>query len=277
VTTGVYCRPVCPARTPKFQNVRFYACAAAAQEDGFRPCLRCRPEASPGTPAWLGTSATVSRALRFIAGGALDEGSVDDLAERLGIGERHLRRLFLKHLGASPIAVAQTKRLHLAKQLIDETDLPMARIAFDSGFLSLRRFNTAMRRGFDRSPMQLRKAGRSRPNASGGDLVLRLPFRPPFDWDRIESFLQVRAIPGVESVRPGRYRRIVRLGESVGVLEATPSDRGPFLLLRVPGELSKGLVLIIERMRRLFDLGAAPSEIRTHLSRDRVLAARIEK
>lgn len=275
LTTGVYCRPICPARTPKLENLRFYACAAAAQADGFRPCLRCRPEASPGTPAWLGTSATVSRALRFIAGGALDESGVEDLAVRLGIGERHLRRLFLKHLGASPIAVAQTKRLHFAKQLIDETDLPMARIAFDAGFLSLRRFNATMKRAFGRSPSQLRKTRRFYTNASGGKLVLRLPFRPPFDWERVASFLSLRAIPGVESVRPRSYRRVVRLGEDVGVLEVTPSDTRPFVLLCVPMELSKGLVTIVERIRRLFDLGAVPSEINAHLSADTCLASRI--
>lgn len=277
VTTGVYCRPVCPARTPKLENVRFYACAAAAQADGFRPCLRCRPESSPGTPAWLGTSATVSRALRFIAGGALNEGGVDDLATRLGIGERHLRRLFLKHLGASPVAVAQTRRLHFAKQLIDETDLPMAQIAFDAGFLSLRRYNAAMKRAFGRSPTELRKAGRSRTNGSGGELVLRLPYRPPFDWTQIENFLRARAIPRIESVARRRYRRVVRLDEAVGILEVAPSERGPFLLLRIPSDLSKGLVTIIERVRRLFDLGAVPNEIAAHLSGDRRLARRVQR
>lgn len=276
LTTGVYCRPICPARTPKLQNVRFYPCAAAAQADGFRPCLRCRPETSPGTPAWVGTSATVSRALRFIAGGALAEGSVEDLATRLGIGERQLRRLFLKHLGASPTAVAQTQRLHFAKQLLDETDLPMAQIAFDAGFLSLRRFNAAMKRAFHGTPTQLRTAGRSRTHGNGGELVLRLPFRPPLDWDRIVNFLRARAIPGVESVHRRSYRRVVRMDDAVGILEVTPSDGRPFLLLRLPNELAKGVVTIIERTRRLFDLGAVPSEIAAHLSGDPALASRIE-
>ena len=119
LTTGIYCRPICPAPAPKFENIRFYSCAAAAEEAGFRPCLRCRPETSPGTPAWSGTSATVSRALRLISDGVLDEGGVDDLSMRLGVGSRHLRRLFLEHLGASPLAVAQTRRVHFAKNLID--------------------------------------------------------------------------------------------------------------------------------------------------------------
>src|SRR5579885_1720432 len=141
VTTGIYCRPICPAPAPKEKNVRYFPSAAAAAEAGFRPCLRCRPEASPGTPAWLGTSATVSRALRLIGESALEDGGVEPLAERLGVGARHLRRLFLKHLGASPIAVAQTRRLHFAKKLIDETSLPMRDIALASGFGSIRRFN----------------------------------------------------------------------------------------------------------------------------------------
>src|SRR5262249_44181728 len=145
-TTGIYCRPICPAQTPKRVNVRFFTSAPAAEAAGFRPCLRCRPEAAPGTPAWLGTSATVARALRLIATGGLDDdAAVEDLASRVGIGERHLRRLFVAHLGASPIAVAQTRRVQLAKKLLDETALPIARIAMDAGFGSLRRFNFAMR------------------------------------------------------------------------------------------------------------------------------------
>ena len=133
-STGVYCRPVCPARTPRRDNCLFVPCAAAAHEAGFRPCLRCRPESSPGTPAWLGTSATVSRALKLIGEGALDGGSVSALAGRVGVGERQLRRLFVRHLGASPLAVAHTRRLHFAKKLIDETDLPMSEVALSAGF-----------------------------------------------------------------------------------------------------------------------------------------------
>src|SRR6202034_1086764 len=138
-TTGIYCRPICPARTPKRENVKFYATAAAAQEAGFRPCLRCRPETSPELAFWRGTSNTVSRALSLIEAGALDEADVDALASRLGVGERQVRRLFRQHLGASPIAVAQTRRVLLAKQLIHETQLPMVEVAMASGFGSVRR------------------------------------------------------------------------------------------------------------------------------------------
>ncbi|MCP4038313.1 MAG: methylphosphotriester-DNA--protein-cysteine methyltransferase family protein, partial [bacterium] len=160
-STGVYCRPVCPAPLPRFENCTFVACAAAAQEAGYRPCLRCRPEVSPGTPAWLGSSATVSRALRLIADGALVAGKTEDLAARLGIGDRQLRRLFVKHLGASPIAVEQTRRLLFAKKLIDETALPMTQVAFSSGFSSVRRFNDTIRTTYARTPSALRKRARA--------------------------------------------------------------------------------------------------------------------
>src|SRR6187399_1078074 len=150
-STGIYCRPVCPARTPKAENCRFFVSAAAAQGAGFRPCLRCRPETAPEQGAWRGSSNTVARGLECIAAGALDgEQGVEQLAERLGVGERHLRRLFQEHLGASPIAVAQTRRVLLAKQLIHETPLPMAEIALASGFSSIRRFNEIFQRLFDR-------------------------------------------------------------------------------------------------------------------------------
>src|SRR5438477_6369979 len=158
-TTGIYCRPICPARTPRRENIAFYRSAAAAQEAGFRPCLRCRPETAPDLGAWRGTSNTVSRALALIEMGALDEAGMERLAERLGVGERHLRRLFRRHLGASPIAVAQTRRILLAKQLIHETRLPMAEVALAAGFGSIRRFNETFRTLFGRPPGALRRTG----------------------------------------------------------------------------------------------------------------------
>ena len=277
-TTGVYCRPVCPARTPKRTNVHFYRSAAAAEAAGFGPCQRCRPETSPGTPAWLGTSATVSRALRHIAAGALHEGSVDTLAARLGIGSRHLRRLFLRHLGASPIAVAQTHRIHLARTLIDETSLPMNRIAFDTGFASIRRFNTAIRNTYRSSPTALRRAARTtEASYPSAHLVLRVPFRPPYDWDLVVQFLAARTIPGVETVQHGVYRRAIEIDGTAGILEVRPAVRTSFLLLEVPVSLSHGLVQIVERARRLFDLRADPSEIGPHLSRDPILSRRVKQ
>jgi len=277
-TTGVYCRPICPARTPKRANVTFYRCAAAAEAAGFRACLRCRPETSPGTPAWLGTSATVSRALRHIASGALDEGSVADLADRLGIGERHLRRLFLKHLGAAPLAVAQTQRVHFAKRLVVETALPMTQIALDAGFSSIRRFNAAMLRACGRSPTALRRGHRARAAGTrAGELVLRLPFRAPFPWEETIAFLAPRAIPGVEEVTPDAYRRSVVVDGVPGVVEVRPPAAGRYLALHVPGELAGGLARLVTAARRLFDLGADPHEIGTQLGRDRALARRVRR
>jgi methylphosphotriester-DNA--protein-cysteine methyltransferase len=157
ITTGVYCRPICPAPPAKSRNVRYFLSAAAAEQAGFRPCLRCRPEAAPGSPAWKGTTTSVSRALRLIREGALDEGGIEELAARLGIGSRHLRRLFARHVGASPIAVAQTRRIHAAKRMIDETDLPMTEVALASGFSSVRRFNATFRAMYGRTPSELRE------------------------------------------------------------------------------------------------------------------------
>src|SRR6059058_3376831 len=157
LTSGVYCRSICPAPTIPDKNVRYFPSAAAAAEAGFRPCLRCRPESSPGTPGWLGTSNTVSRALRLIGESGLEDGGVEGLAERLGVGSRHLRRLFLRHLGATPMAVAQTRRLHFAKKLIDETRLPMNEIALASGFGSVRRFNTTIHKTYHRTPTHIRR------------------------------------------------------------------------------------------------------------------------
>jgi AraC family transcriptional regulator of adaptative response / DNA-3-methyladenine glycosylase II len=273
VTTGVYCRPVCPVAAPKPANVRYFPSAAAAAEAGFRPCLRCRPEASPGTPAWLGSSATVSRAMRLIAGGALDACGVNDLAEKLGIGGRHLRRLFLKHLGATPVAVAQTRRLHFAKKLIDETTLPMTQVAFSAGFNSVRRFNATFRTLYGRSPRDLRRVGpRIRKPESLHEYCFRLAFRPPYEWDALISFLKPRAIPGVESITARSYRRTIALDGADGFLEVRPLDGLPALEVWVHFVDPRALLKILERVRRIFDLGADPGEITRHLRRDPWLA-----
>ncbi|WP_437903520.1 AlkA N-terminal domain-containing protein [Sorangium sp. So ce327] len=287
-STGIYCRPICPARTPKRERCVFFPSAAAAQEAGYRPCLRCRPEASPGTPAWLGTSALVSRALRLIAEGALDDEDAPALAARLGVGERHLRRLFLRHVGASPLAVAQTRRLLFAKKLLDETALSMTEVALSSGFSSVRRFNDAIRAAYERSPRELRRAvakrggggegggGEARGREGGApDIALRLPFRPPLDWGALAGFLGARAIPGVESAGPGAYRRTVRVAGGHGVVEVRAAPGEPYLLarLRLPG--TEGLIHCAERLRRLFDLGADPDAIAAHLGADPRLAPRV--
>jgi AraC family transcriptional regulator, regulatory protein of adaptative response / DNA-3-methyladenine glycosylase II len=199
-TTGIYCRPVCPARTPKRENMIFVPTAAAAEEAGFRACLRCRPETAPDMGAWRGTSNTVSRALSLIEQGALDEGDVDNLAGRLGVGERQLRRLFRQHLGAAPVSVAQTRRILLAKALIQESDLSMAQVALASGFGSVRRFNETFQTLYGRPPSALRR--RAERPADGG-VRLSLPYRPPYDWDALLTALAARG----DALEKGVWRR----------------------------------------------------------------------
>src|SRR6266704_4534724 len=215
----VYCRCICPAPTAKEKNVRYFPSAAAAAEAGFRPCLRCRPECSPGTPAWLGTPNTVSRALRLIGESGLEDGGVEVLAERLGIGSRQLRRLFLEHLGASPVAVLQTRRLHFDKTLIDQTDLPFTQAAMAAGFKSIRRFNASFRALYGRTPTELRGLARRQGPSPPEHYRFRLPFRPPFDWDGLLGVLGPRAIPGVEMVVAGSYRRTIEMQGRRGQIE----------------------------------------------------------
>jgi AraC family transcriptional regulator, regulatory protein of adaptative response / DNA-3-methyladenine glycosylase II len=196
LSSGVYCRPICPVPLRKPANVRWYPSAASAEAAGFRPCHRCCPHTSPGTPAWLGTSAVMSRALKLISEGALDLGDVEGLAERVGLGARHLRRLFLQHLGASPIRIASTRRVHFARNLLDQTELPITKIASYSGFKSIRQFNHAIRTTFDMSPSQLRRLRSGTTTAAhGGGITLHLPYRPPFDWHTLIHFLKERATP----------------------------------------------------------------------------------
>ena len=294
-TTGIYCRPVCPARTPRQSNVTFYPSAAAAEAAGFRPCMRCRPETSPGTPAWSGTAASVTRALRLIDDGFLDDGTVDDLADALGMTSRHVRRLFDEHLGASPVAVAQARRVHFARRLVAETAMPITEIAFGAGFASVRRFNSVFRRTFGRPPSAFRSgndgatsqadrrsAASSEKARTGrsprtGALALRLSARPPFDAQQVLEFVAPRAMPGVESVTPGRcYRRMARFGPDTGVIEVVSARDGQ-LELRVPSSLAPHALTIVERTRRFFDLKADPLAIADHLSRDRMLSPLVDR
>jgi AraC family transcriptional regulator of adaptative response / DNA-3-methyladenine glycosylase II len=290
LTSRVYCRPICPARTAKEKNVRYFPSAAAAAEAGFRPCLRCRPECSPGTPAWLGTPNTVSRALRLISESGLEDGGVEALAERLGVGSRHLRRLFLRHLGATPSAVAQTRRLHFAKKLIDETRLPMNQIAIASGFGSVRRFNAGIRHVYHRTPTQIRKLARPALAASQPSAVtprqtvtehkdqyfFRLGFRPPYDWKGMLAFLTPRATPGVEAVEAGCYRRSIFLNGSAGYFEVSPDEDRDALAVRIQFRDPRSLFLIIERIRAMFDLNGDWQAIARSLRADADLAGRIE-
>jgi AraC family transcriptional regulator, regulatory protein of adaptative response / DNA-3-methyladenine glycosylase II len=270
-TTRIYCRPICPARPPLFRNCQFLPSAAAAQEAGFRPCLRCRPESSPDIGAWRGASATVSRALALIEEGALDGADVETFAERLGIGERHLRRLFQRHLGAAPISVAQTRRVLLAKQLIHETALPMTEVALASGFGSLRRFNETFLQLYRRPPGELRRRRTAETPADNG-LTLLLPYRPPYDWSALIQFLAIRAIPGLEVVSEDRYRRVVVFDSAVGSVDVTHAPERSALRVLVRFPRIDRLPVIIARIRRLFDLAADPIAIGAVLSRDPSLA-----
>src|SRR5262245_11833766 len=275
-STGIYCRPVCPARPAKFENCRFYASAAAAQEAGFRPCLRCRPETAPELATWRGTSNTVHRGLALIAAGALDgDDGVDALASRLGIGERQLRRLFEQHLGVSPIAVAQTRRVLFAKQLIHDSRLPMAEIASAAGFGSVRRFNETFQQLFRRPPSALRrKAVVVLPEGSVAAMgvTVRLRYRPPYDWPAMLGFLRARAIDGVERVDAERYVRSVAEAGAVGTVEVVHVPERDSLAVTIRFPCVRALPAIIARVRRVFDLGADVAAIAAHLARDRMLA-----
>jgi AraC family transcriptional regulator, regulatory protein of adaptative response / DNA-3-methyladenine glycosylase II len=271
-STGVYCRPVCPARTPRPENCAFFACAAAAEAAGFRPCRRCRPETAPGTPAWQGTSATVTRALRLIDGGALDDGGVDDLAARLGVGARHLRRLFASQLGVSPRAVALTRRVHLARQLLEQTQLPVEAVALAVGFESARRLRAAFATHCGRSPLEVRRSpGES---TEHGRFALRLGYRPPMPWDALLAYLAPRAIPGVEVVGDGCYRRSIRVAATSGILEVAPDLERQRLILHVPTSLAPHVAHLVARVRALFDLDADPGMIAAHLDTDPLLVGR---
>jgi len=271
-TTKTYCRPICPARMPKRENMTFYATAAAAHEAGFRPCLRCRPETAPELAAWRGTSNTTSRALTLIDAGALDGAGIGRLAERLGIGERQLRRLFRQHLGASPISVAQTRRVLLAQQLIHETRLSMADVALASGFGSIRRFNEIFQRLFGRPPSALRRlAVGDVSSGPKGEVILLLRYRPPYDWPAMASFLKARAIPGVEVVSSDRYARTIEIEGVHGVVTVEPAS-GNALRAAIKFSRLSALPTIIGRLRRVFDLAADPQAIDAQLAEDLLLA-----
>ena len=272
-STGIYCRPVCPARTPKFENCRFYVSAAAAQEAGFRPCLRCRPEIAPDLAFWRGTANTVSRALALIADGALDEyeAGVEALAERLGVGGRQLRRLFQRHLGASPIAVAQTRRVLFAKQLLHDTRLPMAEVALASGFGSVRRFNETFRALFDRPPGALRRKSGVDTSARDG-VTLKLAYRPPYDWPGMLAALAARATPRTEWIDGGVWHRRIDLDGDHGNVAVAHLPESNAVAVTIRCSSVKALPVIVARVRRVFDLGADIATIDSHLARDPTLA-----
>lgn len=255
-TTGIYCRPICPARTPKRTNVRFFRSSAEAKRHGFRPCLRCRPELAPDSFSFHEPSGVLGRGLSLIAEGVLDEAPVAELARRLNVSDRHLRRLFDKHLGAAPSEVASARRLEAAKRLLDQTSLSMTEVAFASGFGSLRRFNHAFSKTYGSPPSRLRGQARSH-----GGVTLKLGWRGDYDWNWVWKYLEARAIGGLETVRSGLYRRLFRVEDRLCAVEVTPRQNQ--LVVRLQGELQgqalaaavRGISL---RVGRLFDLAMDP-------------------
>jgi AraC family transcriptional regulator, regulatory protein of adaptative response / DNA-3-methyladenine glycosylase II len=276
LTTRIYCRPICRSRTSLEKNVRYFPTAAAAAEAGFRPCLRCRPECSPGTAAWAGTKNTVSRALRLINESGLEEGGIEALAAHLGLGSRHLRRLFLRHLGASPRAVAQTRRLHFAKKLIDDTALSMTQIAIAAGFGSVRRFNAAVHKVYGRTPTELRaRMMKKIPAQPDNQYLFQLDYRPPYAWREMLAALRAQATPGTECVADDAYRRTVTVNGVQGHVEVRLSEERHALDVRVNIEEPRSLFLIIERIRAMFDLDADWPTIERVLKADPALAPRV--
>ena len=275
-STRIYCRPVCPAPSPKASNVRYYANAAAAEADGYRPCLRCRPELAPGNPAWHRGEHVVARALKLIDAGALADGSLDALAGLVGVGARQLRRLFVEHLGAPPLSVHTTRRLLFAKQLLTETALSVTEVALASGFGSLRRFNAAFAQANRIAPRELRR----RPHSldAGEALVLRLGYRPPYDFDSVLDFLRTRSLPGIEQVDAHAYARVFGPADAPGWLRlsAWPGDEHA-LRLELHCPRPSELLPLVTRLRRMFDLDAEPRAIAATLGAGGVLAPLLRK
>jgi AraC family transcriptional regulator of adaptative response / DNA-3-methyladenine glycosylase II len=262
-STGIYCRPGCPARLPARRNAQFYASPAAAESAGFRACLRCRPDRAPGSPAATGTAATVTRALRLIDEGALTTGTLETLSARLGVTSRWLRELFERHVGAAPLDVARTRKAHLARRLLEDSALPLEDVAAAAGYGSARRLRSAMQQTFERAPAALRK--RTAQPADGA-LELRLSARMPFDGATLVSFLGARAIPGAEELRDGHYRRTFALAGEAAVLEVRVLPTG--VLLRLPARAAAALPRVLARVSKMFDLDADVTTIAAALSRD---------
>lgn len=270
-STGIYCRPSCPAVQPRRENVRFFRTAAAAQAAGLRACKRCLPDASPGSPEWDLRGDLVGRAMRLITDGAIDRAGVAGLADRLAVSERHLHRVLAEEVGATPIQLARTQRADTARVLIETTDRPFAEIAFASGFGSIRQFNDTVREVFDATPTALRNgASRRRATAPPGTLTVRLAYRPPLDVDALLDWFAVRAVPGVEEVDGRVFRRSLRLPEGLGLVELEPRDGHVLATLHL--EVLADLPAAVARCRRLLDLDADLLHVHAVLGDDRALA-----
>lgn len=272
-STGIYCRPVCTARTPKRANCRFFFSAEAAEKARFRPCLRCRPELAPGNAPVDDARRIAALIVQRIEEGRLDNGGgVEQIASQFGWSSRQIRRMLRREIGVSPIELLLTRRLLLAKQLLTETNLPIAEVAFASGFSSLRRFNDAFSGRYGMPPTRFRKAADGAALAPGDTLTLQLAYRPPFDWNGLLAFLEARAMPSVEAVCSGAYLRTVRLGDRTGWVRVTHAAERRMLLVALPRSLTPVLPALLGRLRHLFDLTARPDVIAEHLAADPLLA-----
>ncbi|TNE35911.1 MAG: DNA-3-methyladenine glycosylase 2 family protein [Alphaproteobacteria bacterium] len=277
-STGIYCRPICPATTPKLANCEFVSSAAAAEDAGFRPCLRCRPETAPGSPAWHGTGSTVARAIRLLNEHDANGGNLEELSDRLGIGTRHLRRLFHEQLGASPKMLIQTQRLHVALHLLKETETNISDIAHASGFRSIRRFNDAMRKTVGMSPSEFRARHQlSARVKSDAPLTLRLGYRPPYDWTGLMSYLRMRAVAGMEVVSPTSYTRSIRIENTCGILHLEHDPRGHAILARFDLSKPTGLGAAARRVRDMMDTDCRPDALYNSFQADRLLRPLIKK
>jgi AraC family transcriptional regulator of adaptative response / DNA-3-methyladenine glycosylase II len=272
-TTGIYCRPSCPAITPKRTNVEFFVAAATAQSHGYRACKRCRPDASPGSPEWNTRSDVAARAMRLIADGLVDRGGVGALAERLGYSERQIHRLLVAEVGSGPLALARAQRAQTARVLIETTTLPITDVAFASGFQSVRQFNDTVREVYASSPSDLRSA--KSPAPAGGPLTVRLACREPFDADAMFTFLSARAVPGTESIEGSTYRRSLRLAKGNGVVSVTVAGGTVSCVLALDDVAD--VQAAVQRTRRLLDLDSDPVRIDEHLGRDPLLAPLVAK
>jgi AraC family transcriptional regulator of adaptative response / DNA-3-methyladenine glycosylase II len=273
-STGVYCRPSCPARTPKREHVRFYPSAAACQQAGFRACKRCRPDATPGSPEWNSRGDVVARAMRLIADGLIDRAGVPGLAAALGYSVRQLQRLLVAELGAGPLALARAQRAQAARTLIETSTLPMTEVAFAAGFDSIRQFNATVHAVFAMTPTELRRrAARGGSSTGASNLRLKLSFRRPLCPENLFGHLAATAIPGVEEIRGGTYRRTLRLPFGVGIVELTPEIEQVVCRLRLTD--LRDLSAAIARSRWLLDLDADPLAIDGLLAKDPRLAALI--
>ena len=274
-STGIYCRPSCPAATPKRSNVRFYPTAAAAQYAGFRACKRCRPDAVPGSPEWDTRADIVARAMRLIADGVVDRDGVAGLARRLSYTERHLHRLLSAEVGAGPLALARARRAHTARLLIETTDLPITEVAFAAGFTSIRQFNDTIREVFAVTPRELRRGRGGRDETVRGEIPLRLPFRTPFDANGMLRFLGTRAVAGVETFDGETYRRTLRLPHGAGVVVL--SDGGDHIRCVLRLENLRDLGSAVQRCRSLLDLDADPVAVSDVLGSDPLLGALVRR